>query len=156
MQLLTTEQKDLVLTSMIKLLDKNRRVFLDANAKDCAAYDLTHRAMYDRLVMNDEKVDGMIEAIKAIRKRKDPIGSVKSEFLHENGMKVVNKTAPFGTIMIIYESRPDVTVEAAVVAFKSNNKIILKGGKEARKSNRTLVQCWHKALNENTLEFLID
>ncbi len=151
MQLLTTEQKDLVLTSMIKLLDKNRRVFLDANAKDCAAYDLTHRAMYDRLVMNDEKVDGMIEAIKAIRKRKDPIGSVKSEFLHENGMKVVNKTAPFGTIMIIYESRPDVTVEAAVVAFKSNNKIILKGGKEARKSNRTLVQCWHKALNENNL-----
>jgi glutamate-5-semialdehyde dehydrogenase len=64
---------------------------------------------------------------------------------------VVNKTAPFGTIMIIYESRPDVTIEAAVLAFKANNKIFLKGGKEANHSNIILEECWHEALEENGL-----
>ena len=63
-------------------------------------------------------------------------------------MKVINKTAPFGTILIIYESRPDVTIEAAVLAFKANNKILLKGGKEAFHSNAILEQCWHEALEE--------
>src|SRR5690606_11678308 len=62
-----------------------------------------------------------------------------------------NRTAPFGTILIIYESRPDVTIEAAVVAFKANNKILLKGGKEAVHTNQVLVDCWHRALAENGL-----
>jgi glutamate-5-semialdehyde dehydrogenase len=66
-------------------------------------------------------------------------------------MKIVNKSFPFGTILIIYESRPDVTVEAAAIAFKSGNKIILKGGKEALHSNLVLVDCWHKALEKNGL-----
>src|SRR5690606_13414222 len=60
--------------------------------------------------------------------------------------------APFGTIMIIYESRPDVTIEAAVLAFKANNKILLKGGKEALHNNKILVDLWHEALKENGLE----
>ena len=151
MQLLSTKQKDDVLSSMMRILDESRLAILDANAKDCALFDPADRAMYDRLVLDDKKVDGMIKAVKAIMDRKDPIGIVKSEWYHENGMKVVNKTSPFGTIMIIYESRPDVTIEAAVVAFKSNNKILLKGGKEAKYSNKVLVECWHRALAENNL-----
>ena len=151
MKLLSTNLKNSVLTSMMRLLEENRIDFLRANAVDCASFDPDDKAMYDRLVMNGKKVDGMITAVESIRDRQDPIGVVRSEFFHENGMKVINKTAPFGTVMIIYESRPDVTIEAAVVAFKSNNKILLKGGKEARNSNRVLVKCWHDALSENRL-----
>jgi glutamate-5-semialdehyde dehydrogenase len=66
-------------------------------------------------------------------------------------MKVENRTSPFGTILIIYESRPDVTIEAAGIAFKSGNKILLKGGKEAKKSNLKLTECWHNALTKNGL-----
>ena len=64
-------------------------------------------------------------------------------------MNIINKTAPFGTILIIYESRPDVTVEAGGIAFKSGNKILLKGGKESLNSNLKIVELWHKALSEN-------
>jgi glutamate-5-semialdehyde dehydrogenase len=71
------------------------------------------------------------------------------KFTHENGMKISNRTAPFGTVMIIYESRPDVTIEAAGIAFKSGNKILLKGGKESLESNLFLVGLWHRALETN-------
>src|SRR5690606_6738180 len=89
---------------------------------------------------------------KEVMAQEAPIGKIKSSKTLENGLEVVNKTAPFGTIMIIYESRPDVTIEAAVLAFKANNKILLKGGKEALYSNKVLVECWHKALTENGLD----
>jgi glutamate-5-semialdehyde dehydrogenase len=64
-------------------------------------------------------------------------------------MLIENKIVPFGKIFIIYESRPDVTIEAAVMAFKAGNKIVLKGGKESLKSNLILVKLWHQALSEN-------
>lgn len=133
------------------LLEEKRQIIIKANASDLAAYDPDDRAMYDRLIVDDARVDGMIKAVKDIRHDTDPVGLVRYEWQHPNGMKVQNKTAPFGTIMIIYESRPDVTVEAAVVAFKSNNKILLKGGKEARASNAILVECWHEALRHEGL-----
>jgi glutamate-5-semialdehyde dehydrogenase len=66
-------------------------------------------------------------------------------------MEILNKSAPFGTILIIYESRPDVTVEAAALAFKAGSKILLKGGKEARQSNLALVALWHQALSSHLL-----
>jgi glutamate-5-semialdehyde dehydrogenase len=69
-------------------------------------------------------------------------------------MKISNKTAAFGTILIIYESRPDVTVEAGGIAFKSGNKILLKGGKESLLSNLKIVSLWHQALTENDVCFL--
>lgn len=83
--------------------------------------------------------------------QEDPVGKIISTKNLDNGLDITNKTAPFGTIMIIYESRPDVTIEAAVLAFKANNKILLKGGKEALYSNTILVELWHKALEENGL-----
>src|SRR5690606_12259885 len=79
-------------------------------------------------------------------------GQTRSSRTLSNGLRIENRTAPFGTILIIYESRPDVTIEAAVLAFKASNKILLKGGKEAVNSNRVLVDCWHEALKENGLE----
>ena len=151
MKLLETTIKNNVLTSMTKILDENREALLKANKRDLDAFNKEDQAMFDRLILNDQKIDGMIKAINDVKAQEDPVNQIISDITLENGLKVTNKTAPFGTIMIIYESRPDVTVEAAVLAFKSNNRILLKGGKEALYSNKILVDFWHQALTENNL-----
>lgn len=152
MKLLTTIKKDKVLQSMIDELNKNKASIIEANKKDLEAFSGTDQALYDRLVVDEAKVDDMIRAVKEVKAQADPVGTTISEDTLANGLKITNKTAPFGTIMIIYESRPDVTIEAAVLAFKANNKILLKGGKEAHSSNEELVKCWHNALEANGLD----
>ena len=152
MKLLSTTKKDEVLQSMIDELDKNRASIIEANKKDLEAFSGDDQALYDRLVVDEAKVDDMIRAVKEVKGQEDPVGKTISEDTLANGLNITNKTAPFGTIMIIYESRPDVTIEAAVLAFKANNKILLKGGKEAHSSNEELVKCWHNALESNGLE----
>ncbi len=137
---------------MMRILDEKRAEIVAANQQDLDAFTKDDQAMYDRLVADEKKVDGMIASVKQVMEQEDPVGKIKEEREIENGLKIKNKTAPFGTIMIIYESRPDVTIEAAVLAFKANNKILLKGGKEAINSNKILVNCWHEALTENGLE----
>ncbi|EAR12800.1 gamma-glutamyl phosphate reductase [Polaribacter irgensii 23-P] len=151
MKLLNTQVKNNVLQSMITILDTHRAPLLEANKKDLDAFQKEDQAMYDRLILNDQKIDGMITAINEVKAQEDPVNQIISDKKLANGLIVTNKTVPFGTIMIIYESRPDVTVEAAVLAFKSNNRILLKGGKEAIYSNKTLVDFWHKALLENNI-----
>lgn len=151
MKLLNTEIKNNVLTSMTKILDENREALLQANKKDLNAFTKEDQAMFDRLILTDKKIDGMIKAINEVKAQEDPVNQIISDKNLANGLQVTNKTAPFGTIMIIYESRPDVTIEAAVLAFKANNKILLKGGKEAIHSNKILVEFWHKALKNNNL-----
>ena len=151
MKLLDITTKNNVLQSMTRILDENRESLLAANKKDLDAFQKEDQAMFDRLILNNQKIDGMIKAINEVKAQEDPVNQIISDKILENGLKVTNKTAPFGTIMIIYESRPDVTIEAAVLAFKANNKILLKGGKEAIHSNIILVDFWHKALTENNL-----
>ncbi len=152
MKLIDTKIKNNVLDSMMKNIDQNRTAILEANKKDLEAFKKDDQALYDRLVVDDSKIDGMIKAISEVRSQEDPVNQEISNTTLDNGLNIINRTAPFGTIMIIYESRPDVTVEAAVLAFKANNKILLKGGKEAYNSNKELVACWHKSLAENGLE----
>ncbi|MGB6153856.1 MAG: glutamate-5-semialdehyde dehydrogenase, partial [Pricia sp.] len=152
MELLNIDIKNKVLKSMISILDKDRNKILEANKKDCELFEKDDQALYDRLVVTDKKIDGMIASVKEVMGQDDPVGKIKSDRTLENGLEIKNKTAPFGTIMIIYESRPDVTIEAAVLAFKANNKILLKGGKEAYHSNQVLEACWHQALQENGLD----
>ncbi len=152
MKILDTEIKNSVLKSMISILDEDRDKILEANKKDRDLFEKDDQALYDRLVVTEKKVDGMIASVKEVMAQEDPVGKIKSERTLENGLEIKNKTAPFGTIMIIYESRPDVTIEAAVLAFKANNKILLKGGKEAYHSNKVLEACWHRALKENGLD----
>jgi len=152
MKLIDTKIKNNVLESMIKNIDQNRASILEANKKDLEAFKRDDQALYDRLVVDDSKIDGMIKAIQEVKAQEDPVNQEISNSTLDNGLNIINRTAPFGTIMIIYESRPDVTVEAAVLAFKANNKILLKGGKEAYNSNKELVACWHKSLAENGLE----
>jgi glutamate-5-semialdehyde dehydrogenase len=151
MKLLDTKVKNDVLQSMMTIIDKRRNEIIEENQKDLESFNRDDQALYDRLIVNQSKVDGMIQAIREVKEQDDPVGKTISERTLDNGLKIVNKTDPFGTIMIIYESRPDVTIEAAVLAFKANNKIFLKGGKEANHSNIILEKCWHEALEENGL-----
>ncbi|TQD37677.1 glutamate-5-semialdehyde dehydrogenase [Haloflavibacter putidus] len=152
MKLLDTNKKNQVLQSMMDIIEKRRAEIIEENKKDLEAFDRDDQALYDRLVVNEAKIDGMIQAIKEVKEQEDPVGKEISSITLDSGLKVTNKTDPFGTILIIYESRPDVTIEAAVLAFKANNKILLKGGKEAINSNLILEKCWHEALAENDLD----
>lgn len=152
MELLNSDKKNNVLQSMMNIIDAKRKDIIAENKKDLEAFKRDDQALYDRLVVNEAKVDEMIQAIKQVKDQEDPVGQTISNRTLDSGLNIVNKTAPFGTIMIIYESRPDVTIEAAVLAFKANNKILLKGGKEAYHSNVILEKCWHEALAENDLE----
>ena len=147
--LLSLETRNNVLLTMATLLDTERVAIIDMNKKDINAYKGTDISMLDRLKVNNAKVDEMIIAAKHLASQEDPVGVERFSFKHENGMQVYNKTASFGTLLIIYESRPDVTVEAAGIAFKSGNKIVLKGGKESLHSNLKITELWHKALKQN-------
>ena len=142
---------------MAELVASEKETILKANKKDLDAYNGEDLAMEDRLKVDDAKIEGMILSLQQLANLPDPLGVERFNFIHENGIKVSNKTAPFGTVCIIYESRPDVTIEAAGIAFKSGNKIVLKGGKESLHSNLALVALWHKALEQNdcTTEWVV-
>ncbi|MBB4802892.1 glutamate-5-semialdehyde dehydrogenase [Flavobacterium nitrogenifigens] len=146
---LSIEKRNLVLRTMAKLVEQERNQIILTNQEDLADYDGSDLAMEERLKVDDKKVDEMILSLNQLASQEDPVGVERFHFTHDNGIKVVNKTAAFGTILIIYESRPDVTIEAGGIAFKSGNKILLKGGKESLKSNLKIVSLWHKALEEN-------
>lgn len=147
--LLSIETRNSVLLKMAVLLEQERQAIIDINKDDLDAYAGDDISMFDRLKVDDAKVDEMIKAVTHLASQEDPVGVERFSFKHDNGMQVYNKTASFGTVMIIYESRPDVTVEAAGIAFKSGNKILLKGGKESLRSNLKIVELWHQALKED-------
>ncbi|MFC4746783.1 glutamate-5-semialdehyde dehydrogenase [Flavobacterium branchiicola] len=149
MKPLSIEIRNAVLRTMAKLVEQERNHIILTNQEDLSDYNGSDLAMEERLKVDDKKVDEMILSLNQLASQEDPIGIERFHFTHDNGIKVINKTAAFGTILIIYESRPDVTIEAGGIAFKSGNKILLKGGKESLKSNLKIVSLWHKALEEN-------
>jgi len=144
--------KNKVLATMAGLVAHNRAGLLEANQQDLDAGNLDDLTLYDRLKIDDRKIGAMTQSLEETLALPDPVGIEKYHYHHPQGMEIYNRSAPFGTILIIYESRPDVTVEAAALAFKAGNKILLKGGKEARNSNRFLVSLWHLALAECGLD----
>jgi len=146
---LSIEKRNLVLYSMAKLVEQERSQIIQVNQEDLNAYDGSDLAMEERLKVDDKKVDEMILSLNQLAAQEDPVGVERFHFVHDNGIRVTNKTAVFGTVLIIYESRPDVTIEAGGIAFKSGNKILLKGGKESLQSNLKIVSLWHQALEEN-------
>lgn len=146
---LDIQTRNSVLNTMAVLIKKEQAAILEVNKKDMANYNGDDIAMRDRLKVDDGKIDGMILSLQQLAAMEDPLGVERFNFTHENGMQVSNRTSSFGSVLIIYESRPDVTIEAAGIAFKSGNKIILKGGKESILSNLFLVNLWHQALKEN-------
>ncbi len=150
-KILPIEKRNAVLSTMAVLLEQERANLKAVNQQDLSNYSGDDLAMEKRLLVDDAKIDGMILSLQQLASQEDPVGKVRFDFTHENGMKISNKTAAFGTILIIYESRPDVTVEAGGIAFKSGNKILLKGGKESLLSNLKIVSLWHQALKDNNV-----
>lgn len=149
--IVSTEKKNAVLTQLARLIGENQQEIIAANRRDLESAGDLDSTLIDRLKVDEKKVAGMVSAVEEVIALEDPQGTVLNKYDHPNGMIVENKIVPFGKILIIYESRPDVTIEAAISAFKAGNKIFLKGGKEARYSNLCLVDLWHKALGEEGL-----
>jgi glutamate-5-semialdehyde dehydrogenase len=148
---LSTSEKNQTLKDLAKLVFKHKAEIIAHNQQDiqdAANIDVT---LFDRLKVDGKKVDGMVTSIEEVIKFDDPQGKILHEYHHPDGMLVQNKVVPFGRILIIYESRPDVTIEAAVSAFKAGNSIMLKGGKEAKNTNLYLVKLWHLALQQNNI-----
>jgi glutamate-5-semialdehyde dehydrogenase len=141
--------KNKILKDLADLIRQNEQEIINRNKQDLELAQNIDDTLRDRLKVDAKKVAMMANAVEEVIKIEDPENKLLSEYRHPNGMLVKNKIVPFGNILIIYESRPDVTIEAAISAFKAGNRIFLKGGKEARNSNKFLVGLWHKALEQN-------
>ena len=144
--------KNKVLDSLARLLDENKQAIIEANRIDLAACPKEDEVIFDRLKVDEKKVGQMISSVKKVFDQPDPVGKILYSKEREDNLRIENKTVPFGTILIIYEARPDVSVEAAAIALKAGNKILLKGGKEARNTNLFLADLWQKALAENNAD----
>lgn len=144
-----SRQKNSVLTSLSVLLRQNRQEIIEANRADIDAFPDMDNSMRDRLKVDDMKIGGMICSLEEVAAQADPEGKTIYELTREDGLRILNRTVPFGTLLIIYESRPDVTIEAAATAFKAGNRILLKGGKEAFRTNSFLTRLWQQALTDN-------
>ncbi len=138
-----------ILGSLARLLAENKSGVVEANTLDVAACPPDDAVILDRLKVDDAKVDKMIAAVRSVIDARDLVGQAISAQTRADGLRIENRRVPFGTILIIFEARPDVCVEAAIIALKAGNKILLKGGKEARNTNLFLANLWRLALREN-------
>ncbi len=139
---LTTDEKNRCLRAMAEALEQNAEAIKAANAKDMEAgtrMGLTS-AMLDRLKLDDKRIAGMAKGLREVAALADPVGKVLDERVRPNGLRLKKVSSPIGVVVIIYESRPNVTADAASLCFKSGNATILRGGKEAIHSNQIIAQ----------------
>lgn len=144
---LSTEQKNQALLEMASALEKRQEMILEENAKDLAegrAKGLS-RALLDRLMLNENRIQAMAEGLRQTASLPDPVGEGISCARRPNGLEIRKIRVPLGVIGIIYEARPNVTVEAAGLCLKSGNAVILRGGSEAIYSNQAIVSIITKA-----------
>ena len=134
---LSTERKNAILESMADALVSRQEAILQANAADLAAGQTSGLAgaMVDRLRLDAGRIGAMADGIRQVAALSDPVGEILGDWTRPNGMRIVKRRVALGVIGIIYESRPNVTSDAAVLCFKSGNATILRGGKEAIHSN---------------------
>ncbi len=151
----TNEDKiNSALESLKLLIDKNRERIKEINGKDIenAKSMNLKSALIDRLLLNDKRIDGIIQSIDTVIKLKTPVGEVIEGWRLENGLNIEKVRVPIGTVGIIYESRPNVTVDAAILCLKSLNTSVLRGGKEAINSNKFLSDLIKESLKENGID----
>ncbi|MEX0331741.1 MAG: glutamate-5-semialdehyde dehydrogenase [Puniceicoccaceae bacterium] len=152
---LSTEQKNDALIRIAELLEAPQTLpmLLEANEKDLqtgASLGLSD-ALLDRLRLTPERIRGMVEGTRQVAALEDPVGTVLEEKTHKKGFAIEKVRVPIGVIGIIYESRPNVTIDCAVLCLKSGNATILRGGREAYHSNMALARVIQKALEETGL-----
>ncbi|PYV84511.1 MAG: glutamate-5-semialdehyde dehydrogenase [Acidobacteria bacterium] len=136
---LSTEQKDTLLHQMADAIETNSSKILSANEEDLAHANLSG-AMRDRLLLNASRIAEMAKSVRDVAALPDPVGEVIESWTRPNGLHIRKVRVPLGVVGIVYESRPNVTVDAAVLAFKTGNAAVLRGGKEASRSNGILAE----------------
>lgn len=143
----TTERKNELLGNIAEALDEGRARIAEANEKDVkkGREDGLTSAMLDRLELNAKRIDGMIQAVHEVIALNDPVKEVIKQWTLPNGLEMEKIRVPIGLIGIIFESRPNVTVDASVLCLKTGNGTILRGGKEAIESNRVLAELMQEA-----------
>jgi len=134
--------KDKALAAAAAQINKNRAAILEANARDVekARNGNMKESLIDRLLLNDKRIDGIIEGIEIVIRQEDPIGKVQAGWTLPNGLQIEKVTVPIGVAAIIYESRPNVTVDCAALAYKAGCSILLRGSSSALESNKELVK----------------
>ena len=144
-----TEQKNKALLSMADSLVENTDRILEANAEDVInAKGKISDVMIDRLSLDEKRIASMAEGIREVAALEDPCGRVLDEIRRDNGMVIRKVSVPFGVVAIIYESRPNVTSDAAALCFKSGNVCVLRSGKEAFKSAHAIVSALKEGLKK--------
>ena len=146
-------QKDIFLKNLELLINKNSSLIIKENQKDLntAIKNKQDAAFVDRLRINKKTIESMCEGLKNIHSLSDPIGNIENIQVRPNGLKIGKMRVPLGTILMIYESRPNVTIDAAALAVKSGNCLILRGGSEAINSNLYLANLITKSLEKSGL-----
>ena len=143
----STEQKNRALLEMAAQLEAQKDAILAANALDLEkAQDTISPVMLDRLRLTEARIAAMAEGIRQVAQLPDPVGRVREETVRPNGIAIAKVGVPMGVVAIIYESRPNVTADAAALALKSGNACILRGGKEAFSSANAIVQALQAGL----------
>ncbi|WAJ72222.1 glutamate-5-semialdehyde dehydrogenase [Catenovulum adriaticum] len=151
---LSTAQKDAALSAMAAKLVERTDLILEENERDLVAgkeNGLTD-AMIDRLRLTPERIQDLANALTEVTQLPDPVGAIADMKARPNGMQVGKMRIPLGVIAMIYESRPNVTAEAAALCLKSGNAVVLRGGKEALYSNLVIAKCLHEALVEQNID----
>jgi glutamate-5-semialdehyde dehydrogenase len=152
---LNEKTKNLILEDVIEELDNNRENIISANNTDVENLKSSKNfvnSFVDRLLIDDNRIDSMIESIKEIILIKDPVGEIKNLCEMPSGIKVGKMAMPLGVIAMIYESRPNVTVDASALSIKSGNAIILRGGSESINTNLILATCIENAFLKNKID----
>ena len=147
---LGTVEKNRILSLLGENLMKRKEEILAANAEDLRRGEENglSSALMDRLLLSEERIRSMKEGLLTVEKLDDPVGEIREMKTLPNGLKVGKKSVPLGVVGIIYESRPNVTIDTAALCLKSSNALILRGGKEAISSNKVLVEIVQDTLKE--------
>ncbi|MGN0796583.1 MAG: glutamate-5-semialdehyde dehydrogenase [Christensenellales bacterium] len=156
-----TTVKNAILTTIADNIVSHKDDILSANATDVAEADYLGKAMQDRLRLNDARIEAMAEGIRQIVTLPDPVGAVVATFERPNGLVIDKVRAPLGVVGVIYEARPNVTIDVAGLCIKSGNCVVLRGGKEAVNSNRALYKIVYDSIaecgfNPNIVGFIDD
>ena len=145
----TACEKNKSLEAVAAALDSNRKKIIEANKKDidAARANGTKESLIDRLSLDDKRITGIIDSLKIVLAQTDPIGEETSGWKTPNGLTIRQVRVPLGVVAIIYESRPNVTVDAFCLAYKSGNAILLRGSSSAYNSNKAIVEIIKEALS---------
>ena len=148
LRLASTTIKNQALKSIAGSIDMNRSAILVANSLDVlqARNREIKESLIDRLALTEKRIDGMIQSCYDVAALSDPVGEIETTWIQKDGLRISRERVPLGAIGMIYESRPNVTVDASILALKSGNSVLLKGGSDAINSNRVIVSAIKRGL----------